>query len=63
MCGPSETVKLPSDFGVWAASSEAAFLHGRFVWAAWDLGEMRSEEVLKRIKSDHDFLTFRLVGM
>lgn len=56
-------VKLPSDFGVWAASSEAAFLHGRFVYASWDLDEMRSEEVLKRIKADPDFLTFRLVGM
>jgi hypothetical protein len=48
---------------VWAASPEAAFLHGRFVWAAWDLGEVRSEEVLKRIKADPDFLTLRLVGM
>lgn len=56
-------MKLPSDFGVWAASSEAAFLHGRFVWATWDLGEMRSGEVFKRIKSDPDFLTYRLVGM
>jgi hypothetical protein len=63
MRGPWESVKLPSDFGVWAASSEAAFLHGRFVWAAWDLGEVRSDEVLKRIKNDPDFLTLRLVGM
>jgi hypothetical protein len=63
MRGPCVTVKLPSDFGVWAASPEAAFLHGRFVWAAWDLGEVRSEEVLKRIKADPDFLSLRLVGM
>ncbi|KAM0327573.1 hypothetical protein ACHAQA_005865 [Verticillium albo-atrum] len=60
---PFDDIKLPADFGVWAASSEAAFLHGRFVWAAWDLDEMRGEEVQKRLKSDPDFLTIHLVGL
>lgn len=26
-------VELPGDFFVWAASSEAKFLNGKFVWA------------------------------
>ncbi|KAM6505544.1 hypothetical protein FSOLCH5_013720 [Fusarium solani] len=58
-----DDIKLPSDFGVWAASSEAGFLHGRFVYAAWDLDELRSGEMQKRIKSDPNFLSFRLVGI
>jgi len=39
--------KLPGNFCVWLASPEAAFLHGRFVWANWDVDELkaRAEEV------------------
>ena len=31
---------LPANFAVWAASPKAAFLHGRFVWAKWDVEEV-----------------------
>ncbi|CZR66067.1 related to peroxisomal short-chain alcohol dehydrogenase [Phialocephala subalpina] len=59
---PWDDDNLPGHFAVWAASSEAAFLHGRFAWAAWDVNEMQSGEVKKRIETDADFLTIDLVG-
>lgn len=33
---------LPGHFAVWAASDEAQHLHGRFVWAGWDVDEVRA---------------------
>lgn len=42
-------VELPGDFCVWLASKEAKFLHGKFVWANWDVDELkaRAEEIEK----------------
>jgi NAD(P)-dependent dehydrogenase (short-subunit alcohol dehydrogenase family) len=42
-------VSLPADFMVWAASEEAAFLKDRFVFAHWDVDELkaRKEEIQK----------------
>ncbi|KAJ5746496.1 hypothetical protein N7520_011678 [Penicillium odoratum] len=31
---------LPANFAVWAASPKAAFLHGRFAWAKWNVEEL-----------------------
>jgi hypothetical protein len=49
---------MPGHFCVWITSPEAEFLGGRYVWAAWDVGDLveRKEEILK-----NDFLTFGLV--
>ncbi|EFE39773.1 hypothetical protein TRV_05509 [Trichophyton verrucosum HKI 0517] len=33
---------LPENYIVWAASPAASFLHGRFVWATWDVTELKS---------------------
>ncbi|KAK7420848.1 hypothetical protein QQZ08_010249 [Neonectria magnoliae] len=33
---------LSGDFAVWAASKEAKFLNGRFVWATWDIDELKA---------------------
>ena len=33
-------VALPAAFAVWASTKQAAFLHGRFVWANWDMEEL-----------------------
>lgn len=40
-------VALPAHFCVWLASSEAAFLKSKFVWANWDVEELvaRQEEI------------------
>ncbi|KAI8661246.1 hypothetical protein NCS55_00994300 [Fusarium keratoplasticum] len=36
-----DDVTLAGDFSVWAASEEAKFLSGRFVWAGWDIDELK----------------------
>ena len=38
---------IPGDFAVWAASDDAAFLHGRYVWASWDVDELKAMEGLR----------------
>jgi hypothetical protein len=34
------SANLPGSFCVWAATKQAEFLHGRFVWANWDVEEL-----------------------
>jgi hypothetical protein len=48
---------------VWAASKEAAFLHGRMVWCSWDVEELADGEVRKRIEEDHYYLKASIVGL
>ena len=36
-------VSLPSSFSVWLASPEARFLKGKFLWANWDVDELKAE--------------------
>jgi hypothetical protein len=56
----SDTVELPAHFMVWLASPEAKFLQGKFVWANWDVDELknRKEEIEKT-----SFLTVLLHGL
>lgn len=54
---------MAGDYAVWAASKEARFLHGRFVWAAWDVEELAKGEVRKRIDNEVDFLTVNVWGL
>jgi hypothetical protein len=44
---------------VWLASPEAAFLKGKYIWANWDVSEMkdRAEEI-----AASDLLTMKLGG-
>ncbi|KAK5651261.1 hypothetical protein OQA88_12669 [Cercophora sp. LCS_1] len=60
---PFDDITMPADFAVWAASKEARFLHGRFVWAAWDVEELAKGEVRKRIDNEVDFLTMNIWGL
>ncbi|KAF5561618.1 peroxisomal short-chain alcohol dehydrogenase [Fusarium phyllophilum] len=39
---PWDDGKCLSHFSVWATSPEAEFIHGRFVWAAWDVEELKA---------------------
>ncbi|TAQ88310.1 hypothetical protein B7494_g3363 [Chlorociboria aeruginascens] len=39
---PGDSVTLAGDFINWAVSSEARFLNGRFVWANWDVEELKA---------------------
>ena len=45
-------VSLPADFVVWAASPEAAFLNGKYVWVNWDVEELKAqkEELVENTK-------------
>ncbi|KAH0437788.1 nadp(+)-dependent dehydrogenase [Colletotrichum camelliae] len=39
---PYDDISLPADFLVWVASQEAAFLNGKFVFANWDVKELKA---------------------
>jgi hypothetical protein len=57
------TDELCGAFAVWAASKEAAFLHGRFVWCSWDVEELAAGELRRRLDEDPDFLRASIVGL
>ena len=54
---------LPGAFAVWAASKEAEFLHGRYVWASWDVGELSKGETRKCVDENPDYLRVGIVGL
>jgi hypothetical protein len=56
-------VDLPGAFAVWAASKEAAFANGRVLWASWDVEELASGDVRKRMENDSDYLRISVVGI
>ena len=37
-------VSVPADFLVWAASEEARFLRNKFVFATWDVDELKARK-------------------
>ncbi|KFX92711.1 hypothetical protein O988_07159 [Pseudogymnoascus sp. VKM F-3808] len=53
-----DDVTLPGHFNVWIASPEAEFLKGKFVWANWDVNELKAltkevkESMLLRVYLD-----------
>ncbi|KAJ2992201.1 hypothetical protein NUW58_g2245 [Xylaria curta] len=60
---PWDHVDLPGHFAVWAASPEAKFLHGRFVWAAWDVEKLQHGEIRRRIDEDSTYLKIGINGL
>jgi hypothetical protein len=54
---------LPGGFAVWAASPEAHFLHGRFVWSTWDVNHLGSGELRAHIDSDPWLLKVGVKGL
>lgn len=36
---------LPGAFAVWCASAESESLRGRFLWANWDVEELKAREL------------------
>lgn len=58
-----DDVSLPAAAAVWLASPEALFLHGRFVWASWDVDELKSGELRQRIDEDVMFLRVGVHGV
>jgi NAD(P)-dependent dehydrogenase (short-subunit alcohol dehydrogenase family) len=59
---PSATIEnLPADFSVWLSTKAASFLHGRFVWANWDVDELVAMK--PKIQSEPGFLKMGLQGV
>jgi hypothetical protein len=55
--------RLTGAFAVWAASKEAAFMHGRFAWCSWDVEELATGDLRKRIDEDFYFLKGTISGL
>ncbi|KAJ3892263.1 short-chain dehydrogenase/reductase [Lentinula edodes] len=59
-----DEMALPADYAVWAASPEASWLHGRFLWAHWDVDELKAnKDFLKRLDSEKGFLRVAVQGL
>ncbi|CEF85810.1 hypothetical protein FGSG_11508 [Fusarium graminearum PH-1] len=56
-----DNIALPGNFAVWLATPNAAFLHGRFAWASWDVNELSEGPLRKRIDEDPYYLKMTLV--
>lgn len=50
---------LPAHFALWLAGPETRFLHGRFVWANWDVDELIA--LKGRLGHEERFLTIGLI--
>lgn len=53
-------VELPASYMIWASSPEAAFVKGKFVWAHWDVDELKQ---LLETAEDKQLLTLSINGM
>ena len=56
-------VNLPAHFIVWSASPQAEFLHGRFIWANWDINELKGEAFRKQLDENPNLLTVGVEGL
>ena len=52
---------LSAHMAVWLASRDAAFLHGRFIWANWDADELM--QMKDKISADPGFLKIGVTGV
>ncbi|KAH8652139.1 hypothetical protein BX600DRAFT_441046 [Xylariales sp. PMI_506] len=57
---PFDDEQLSGDFVNWCVSDEARFLDGKFIWANWDVEELKQEK--DKIMSDKTLYTMNLVG-
>ncbi|KAH6659028.1 putative oxidoreductase [Truncatella angustata] len=57
--GFADDASLPAGFILWLASPEARFLKGKFLWANWDVDELKSRA--KELEASSD-LSIGLVG-
>ncbi|PVH98356.1 NAD(P)-binding protein [Periconia macrospinosa] len=60
---PFDDDNLPGAFAVWAASKEASFLHGRYVFASWDVEELARGEFTSCFDADRDYLRITVKGL
>lgn len=60
---PFDDLSLAGSSAVWLASPEARFLHGRFIWASWDVEELKTGEIRKKIDDNVNFLRIGVNGL
>ncbi|KAI5455991.1 hypothetical protein BGZ63DRAFT_418037 [Mariannaea sp. PMI_226] len=60
---PWTSEDVPGRFAIWAASPEARFLHGRFVWSTWDVEDLTSPRVKAELESDPWLLKVGVKGL
>ncbi|KAM0491825.1 hypothetical protein ACHAP8_010329 [Fusarium lateritium] len=58
-----DDASLPGAFAVWCASPKASFLHGRFVWSAWDVDELSNGAIKDKLEKDSNFLRIGVHGL
>ncbi|KAF9073203.1 short-chain dehydrogenase/reductase [Rhodocollybia butyracea] len=59
-----DSFALAADFSVWAASPKASWLHGRFVWASWDVDELKADpEIQKQVQGKGGYLKVAIEGL
>jgi NAD(P)-dependent dehydrogenase (short-subunit alcohol dehydrogenase family) len=56
----NDTVELPAHFSVWLASPESDFLKGKFLWANWDVDDLKA--LKGKIEADPSVLKVTLGG-
>ncbi|KAK3702114.1 hypothetical protein LTR37_015089 [Vermiconidia calcicola] len=54
-----EDLNMTGNFAVWLAGKESEFLHGRFVWAQWDVDELLA--LKEKMANDRSFLKIGLM--
>ncbi|KAI5458269.1 hypothetical protein BGZ63DRAFT_362995 [Mariannaea sp. PMI_226] len=54
---PFDDISLPAAFAVWAASPEASFVNGKYLWPHWDVDELK---VMSSDLEDSERLTIGL---
>ncbi|KAF5662570.1 peroxisomal short-chain alcohol dehydrogenase [Fusarium circinatum] len=57
-----DNIALQGNFAVWLATPNAAFLHGRFAWASWDINELSQGPIRERIEEDPYYLKITIRG-
>lgn len=57
--GQWEDINLPAHFALWLAGPESSFLHGRYLWAHWDVDELIG--LKDKVTQDANFLKIGLV--
>ncbi|KAM0347486.1 hypothetical protein ACHAP4_011396 [Fusarium culmorum] len=57
-----DNIAISGNFAVWLATPNAAFLHGLFAWASWDVNELSEGPLRKRIDEDPYYLKMTVRG-
>ncbi|EWG41271.1 hypothetical protein FVEG_15258 [Fusarium verticillioides 7600] len=60
--GTDDSQYAQGNSAVWLATPNAAFLHGRFDWASWDVNELSEGPIHESLKGDPYYLMMTIRG-